>query len=73
MQLFRPDPYSKPLNVSYTVELTRDLTTWTGGAVMVGTPIDQGDGTETVTFRDSDPISANSRRGMRLKVETTDP
>ena len=63
----------KPLNVSYTVELTRDLTTWTGGAVMVGTPIDQGDGTETVTFRDSDPISANSRRGMRLKVETTDP
>jgi uncharacterized delta-60 repeat protein len=33
---------------------------WTANAVQVGSPVSNGDGTQTVTYRDSTPISAGS-------------
>lgn len=68
---FRRQP--KALDLSYTVEVAGDLATWNGGAVIVGPPVDNGDGTETVTYRDSQAISASSRRAMRVKVEAAAP
>jgi M6 family metalloprotease-like protein len=45
--------------------------TWANDAVLIGTPINHNDGTETVTYRDSTPLSAAGRRFMRLKVMLT--
>ena len=59
----------KAIDLTYHVELSGDLATWGGGAILVGTPADNGDGTETVTYRDIQPTSANRRRAMRLRVE----
>ncbi len=42
--------------------------TWAGGAVLVGSPVSNGDGTETVTYRDSVAQTAASHRFMRLQV-----
>jgi hypothetical protein len=42
---------------------------WTANAVEVGTPVSNGDGTETITYRDSIPLnSANALRVMRVNV-----
>jgi hypothetical protein len=43
---------------------------WTAGGVQVGSPVANGDGTLTFTYRDEVPItSAIPRRYMRLKVQ----
>lgn len=45
---------------------------WLSNAVIVGTPVDHGDGTETVTFRDTTPVGGGSaRRFMRVSVLRT--
>jgi hypothetical protein len=42
---------------------------WNADAVLVGTPVNNGDGTETVTYRDSTPLaSPNTLRFMRVNV-----
>ena len=38
------------------------------GPVMVGAPADEGDGTETATFRDSVPVTAATCRFLRIQV-----
>ncbi|MHA3773686.1 hypothetical protein ACXR0O_19295 [Verrucomicrobiota bacterium sgz303538] len=54
----------------YTVQSTGDVNgTWTAGPVPVGTPIPRGDGTETVTYRDTTAISASQRRFLRISVQ----
>ena len=42
--------------------------TWAGDAVLVGTPVSNGDGTETVTYRDSVAKIAATHRFMRVLV-----
>ena len=50
--------------------MSSDLATWTEVSTVVGVPIDSGDGTETVTIRDSIPASDHDkRRFARLAVE----
>jgi hypothetical protein len=58
----------KVLGMTYQVEMSSDLQTWTPDPVAVGVPSDNGDGTETVTYRDPDPIGQNPRRALRLRI-----
>jgi hypothetical protein len=52
----------------YTPQSGPTLGTWTGTPVQVGTPTDNGDGTQTVEFRDSTPLNSATARFMRLQV-----
>lgn len=58
-----------PSDVLYTVEASSDLTNWVNVTSVVGTPVNNLDGTETVTIRDSSPLNSSSRRFLRLRVE----
>ena len=59
-----------PSGASYVVEAISDLVsgTWLPQPVQFGVPVDNGDGTETVTFRDIIPLGSVPLRLMRLKV-----
>jgi len=52
----------------YLVEMSDGLAGWTQVANIVGSPLDNGDGTDSVTVRDNHPIGANSKRFMRLRI-----
>lgn len=52
----------------YTPQSGADLQTWPGAPVQVGTPTSNGDGTQSVIFRDSVPETSTPRRFMRLQV-----
>lgn len=59
------------LDLTYNVQTnpgTLNVGDWLANAVMVGSPTPNGDGTETVTFRDSTAISTGLRRFMRMQV-----
>jgi uncharacterized delta-60 repeat protein len=58
------------LDLTYTPQTNGSLETigWMANAVQVGLPINHGNGTETVTFRDSTPISGATKRFLRLMV-----
>lgn len=57
------------LDLSYVPQTNDSLPgTWLSNAVMVGTPTSNGDGTETVTYRDNVPVTPGSRRFMRVQV-----
>ncbi len=59
------------LDLAYSVKTNGSLTgTWSANAVQVGAPVNNGNGTETVTFRDSAAASATSRF-LRLDVTRT--
>jgi uncharacterized delta-60 repeat protein len=55
----------------YTPRTAASVTnTWTANAVQVGVPVNNGDGTETVTYRDSVPaLPTTSQRFMRLDIQ----
>ncbi len=57
----------KALDLTYRAEFSSDLLTWTETAIVVGTPVDNGDGTETVTIRS--PIAPGTKGFMRLAAE----
>ncbi len=60
------------LDLAYAVQTSGDLSgAWAGGAVQVGSATANGDGTETVTFRDSTALSAGAKRFLRLQVTRT--
>jgi hypothetical protein len=59
------------LDLAYYPQVSSDLETWIDLYIPVGYPVDNGDGTETVTYRDETPISENSRRFFQLKVQQT--
>jgi hypothetical protein len=55
------------IGINYASEVSSDLATWTPG-VQDGSPFGNGDGTETIIFRDPLPLSESSQRFIRLKV-----
>ena len=64
------------LHVTYTVESSLDLLTWESGPTQtleLVPPVDNGDGTETVTVRSLTPYSAVEREFLRLGIDYTGP
>ena len=67
---FRRSPTATDL--TYTPQSGGALNLWNGTPVQVGTAITNADGTQTVTFRDSVPITSSTpRRFIRLQVTRT--
>ena len=56
------------LDLTYSVEMTADLVTWTPVSTVIGLPIDNGDGTETVTIRDTAPAGVSDHSFARLRI-----
>jgi hypothetical protein len=65
--------FRRRMGVSVVAEATGDLAggPWLDDPVQLGAPTDNGDGTETVTFRDRVPMDGSPCRFMRVRV--TDP
>jgi len=63
---FRRVPSASDL--SYTPQSGGAVGTWNGAPVLVGTPVNNPDGTQTVTYRDSVSSTGVSRRFMRVQV-----
>lgn len=61
------------LDLNYVVEADDqlDAPVWESTGILVGTPTAHGDGTETVTFRDTVPVDSAVRRFMRVNVTRT--
>ena len=70
MMSFRRSLWSQSTSVVLNVELAGTLPNWAAGAVQVGTPVNNGDGTETVTFRDSMLFQNAAQRFMRVRPAT---
>ena len=67
---FRRSPAATDL--TYTPQSGGALNVWNGTPVQVGTAITNADGTQTVTFRDSVPITSGTpQRFIRLQVTRT--
>lgn len=60
--------WKKAIDLSYHAEVSDNLIDWTEVAEVVGTPLDNEDGTETVTIADSQTIPGNNRRFIRIRV-----
>jgi len=52
----------------YLVEISDGLEGWRPGTHIVGSSQDNGDGTDSVTVREDEPMNFNSRRFMRVKI-----
>jgi hypothetical protein len=64
------------LHLTYTVESSLDLLTWESGpthTMELVPPVDNGDGTETVTVRSHTPYSAVEREFLRLGIDYIGP
>ena len=61
-------------DLAYLVEAADDLASgaWSANAVLVGAPVDNGDATETDTYRDTVPLTASAKRFMRVRIVRTD-
>ncbi len=59
------------LDLAYTVQSSGDLATWSTGPVQVGSAAANGDGTETVTYRDNVAVGGGGRRFLRVHVTRT--
>ena len=60
------------LDLAYAVQTNGDLTgPWTSNAVQVGSATSNGDGTETVTYRDATAITGKAKRFLRIHVTRT--
>lgn len=62
--------FRRRIGASVVVEATSDLAggSWQTTPVQFGTPANNGDGTETVTFRDTIPVGSVPSRSMRLRA-----
>ncbi len=56
------------LDLAYVVEVSSDLSNWTPISTVVGIPVDNGDGTETVTIRDNVEARGDTPRFGRITV-----
>jgi hypothetical protein len=56
------------LDLEYEPIASSDLTSWDSLQDQVGSVVDNGDGTETVTFRDAMPTTPTQRRYVTLRV-----
>lgn len=54
--------------LSYTVQVGNDLINWQASTHQVGVPQDNGDGTDSITVRDLQPLGVSIRRFIRLVV-----
>jgi hypothetical protein len=60
-------------DIARRVEFSVDLATWQSGVgvtAQLGAPVDNGDGTETITVRSLAPLTDPSRQLLRVLVET---
>ncbi len=56
-------------DLTYTPQATGDLAgVWAETPVLLSGPVANGDGTETVTYRDATPLTGAAKRFLRLKV-----
>jgi hypothetical protein len=62
----RPEP--PPSDVTYTVEVSGDLVTWSAAQTAQVSSTDNGDRTRTIVVRDTQPMPSAGRRFIRLKV-----
>ena len=63
---------SPALDLAYAAQTSGDLSgAWTTDAVQLGSATSNGDGTETVTYRDSVSISPASKRFLRIQITRT--
>lgn len=59
-------------DLAYTPQATGLVNaSFTNGPVQVGSPVNNGDGTETVTWRDTVPKTSATQRYMRLQIQRT--
>ncbi len=58
----------KALDLTYTVEVSADLTIWSAVTTQIGTTLDLGNGVERVTIRDNAPFNAEPGRFLRVRV-----
>ncbi len=61
-------PRRKFADVSYTVEVSSDLISWSADSVQTGSPVNLDGIFEQVTFRDLQQAAANQKRFIRVKV-----
>lgn len=61
-------PRRKHANLSYVVEVSSDLTSWSANTQQAGSPASVNADFEQVTFRDRQPIIGNEKRFIRVKV-----
>ncbi len=59
------------LDLTYAVQSSEDLAAWASGPVQVGSAVADGDGTETVTYRDTVAVGNGARRFLRVQVTRT--
>jgi len=59
------------LDLAYAVHSSADLAAWSAGPVQVGSAVANGDGTETVTYRDTVAVGSGARRFLRVQVNRT--
>ncbi|MBC8011102.1 MAG: hypothetical protein H7067_13520, partial [Burkholderiales bacterium] len=58
--------------LAHEVQAGGDLTTWSSAeTTLAAPPLDHGDGTETVTYRDLIPLDAAPTRFLRLRLTET--
>jgi hypothetical protein len=55
------------LGITSSAEVFGDLSVWSS-ALLVGSPVNNGDGTELLTYRDATPVNQSGERFIRLKV-----
>ncbi len=58
-------------DISYTVQVSSDMATWNSGpacTAQVGSPIDNGDGTQTITAQDLMPITSATNQFIRIQI-----
>jgi hypothetical protein len=57
-------------DITCTVQVSSNLTTWSSGTgfTVLVSDVDNGDGTETITVRDTTPISSATNRFIRVHV-----
>jgi hypothetical protein len=58
-------------DISYTVQVSNDLATWNSGpsfTAQLGPPLDNGDGTQTITVQDLVPVDSATKRFIRLQI-----
>jgi len=61
--------HTPPSDVTNIVELSSNLIDWAADSVQVGPPLSVSNGTETVIFRDTVPVTDASRRFIRRRVD----